>query len=130
MINVFEPAIQGRPLPRTRSMPSLSSSACLDPVGTATSFRPSRGTVIFMAADIFSRLEVTGGAFRGTSSPGEFSPSSVPVFSISVVRSSAEAVSLSGRMGKARRHSKIASETSKTDAFGVPITLKQYTKQH
>jgi len=45
------------------------------------------------------------------------------------VRSFAEAVSFSGRIGKARRHSKIASETSKTHAFGVPITLGQYTNQ-
>jgi hypothetical protein len=28
------------------------------------------------------------------------------------------------------RHTKIASETSKTEAFGVFITLRQYTKQH
>jgi hypothetical protein len=52
------------------------------------------------------------------------------VFSISTVRSFAEAVSFCGRIGKARKHSKIASETSKTEAFGVPITLGQYTKQH
>jgi hypothetical protein len=52
------------------------------------------------------------------------------VFSTWAVRSFAEAVSCSGRIGKARRHSKIASETSKTEAFGVFITLRQYTKQH
>jgi hypothetical protein len=130
VINVFEPTIQGRPLPRTRSIPSLSSSACLEPVGTATFFRPSLGTVIFIAADVFSLPGVTRGAFSGTPSRGEFSPSSVPVFSTRVVLSLAEAISFSGRIGKARRQSKIASETSKTEAFGVPITLGQYTKRH
>jgi integrase/recombinase XerD len=54
----------------------------------------------------------------------------MPVSSTGTVRSFAEAVSFSGRIGKARRHSKIANETSKTEAFGVPITLRQYTKQH
>jgi hypothetical protein len=54
----------------------------------------------------------------------------VSVFSTRAVRSFAETVSFSGRIGKARRHSKIASETSKTEAFGVFITLRQYTKQH
>jgi integrase/recombinase XerD len=128
-MNVFEPAIQGSPLPRRRSMPSLSSSACLEPVGTATSFRSSLGTVIFMAADMFSPPEATRGAFSGTSSSEEFSPSSVPVFSTSAVRSLAEAVSFSGRMGKTRRQSKTASETSKTEAFRVFVTRGQYTKQ-
>jgi hypothetical protein len=52
------------------------------------------------------------------------------VFSTWAVRSFAEAVSFSGRIGKARRLSKIVSETSKTEAFGVFITLGQYTKQH
>jgi hypothetical protein len=51
------------------------------------------------------------------------------VFSTSAVRSFAEAVSFSGRMGKARRQ-KTASETSKTEAFRVFVTLGQYTKQH
>jgi hypothetical protein len=46
------------------------------------------------------------------------------------VRSFAETVSFSGRIGKARRHSNIASETNKIEAFGVVITLRQYTKQH
>ena len=82
-------------------MPSLSRSACLEPVGTATSFRPSLGTVIFMAADAFSPPEVTRGAFSGTSSRKSSPPSSVPVFSTSAVRSFAEAVSAySGRMGR------------------------------
>jgi hypothetical protein len=79
---------------------------------------------------VFSPPEVTRGAFSGTSSRGEFSPSSVAVFSTSAVRSFAEAVSFCGRIGKTRKHSKIASETSKTEAFEVPITLGQYTKQH
>jgi hypothetical protein len=46
------------------------------------------------------------------------------------VRSFAEAVSLSGRMGRATRHRRITSETSKTDAFAVPITRRQYTKRY
>ena len=52
------------------------------------------------------------------------------MFSTWAVLSFAEAVSFSGRIGKARRQSKIASETSKTEAFGVPITLGKYTKRH
>ena len=52
------------------------------------------------------------------------------MFSTWAVRSFAEAVSFSGRIGKAMRHTKIASETSKTEAFGVFITLRQYTKRH
>ena len=51
------------------------------------------------------------------------------MFSTSAVRSFAEAVSFSGRMGKTRRQSKTASETSKTEAFRVFVTLGQYTKQ-
>jgi len=36
---------------------------------------------------------------------------------------------LTGTTGKTRRHTKIVSETSKTDAFEIPTTLGQYTKQ-
>jgi hypothetical protein len=63
---------------------------------------------------------------------GEFSPSSVLVFWVVVwvVSSVAEAVSLSGRMGRVKRPSAIASETSKTEAFRVPNTRRKYSKQH
>jgi hypothetical protein len=71
-----------------------------------------------------------GGAAGGFSSSGEFSPSSVPVFSTSTVRSFAETVSLCGTIGRTTRQRRIAIETSKTDAFGVPITRRQYTKRH
>jgi hypothetical protein len=32
-------------------------------------------------------------------------------------------------MGKAKKQSRIASETSKTEAFGIIVTLGEYTKQ-
>ena len=50
------------------------------------------------------------------------------VLSAVVVLSFAEAVSFSGRTGTTMRTSRIASETSKTDAFEIPITPREYTK--
>jgi hypothetical protein len=75
--------------------------------------------------------EGADGASRGGLRPGEFSPSSVLVFwdVVWIVSSVAEAVSLSGRMGRVKRPTRIASETSKTEAFGVPNTCPKYNKR-
>src|SRR3954454_5087874 len=131
-MNVFEPAIQGRPLPRRCIMPCLSSSACRDPVGTATSFKPSLGTVIFIADETFAlfaeMFEGSDGASPGGFNSGEFSPSSLAVLSIVVVWSLAWAVSFSGTMATSRRESTATSETSKTSVLGKPIARRQYTK--
>jgi site-specific recombinase XerD len=108
-------------------MPARSSFVCVEPVGTATPFRPSFVTVSVIDPAAFVPAVVGAGASGGASSSGEFSSRSVPVFSTSVVRSFTEAVCVSGTIGRTRRP-RTRSGISKKDAFGIPITPRQYTK--
>ena len=106
-------------------MPSRSSSAWLEPVGTATSSWPSFGTVsVTVPAALLPLVGRTSP--DGAWSSGEFSPRSVPAVSTSAGFSSAEAVSVSGSTGSAAS-ARAESRISRTATFRLLNTLRQYT---